>query len=143
MAHQEQVLHSSTWEVKFQMLLEFQARNNHVKVTQGNTTQLIYSWVRNERELHKKDPQSYDPLHYKMMTELGFQCSLNNKQTTFSEGLVFLAEFDKQHGHCVVPTHYPQNHQLAHWGKYLRRESHTLFPTRTSKVKPEKAMKLA
>jgi hypothetical protein len=46
-AHQEQVLHNSTWEVKFQMLLEFQGRNNHIKVTQGNATQLIYSWVRN------------------------------------------------------------------------------------------------
>jgi hypothetical protein len=43
-AHQEQVLHNSTWELKFQMLLEFQARSNHVNVTQGNTTQLMYSW---------------------------------------------------------------------------------------------------
>jgi hypothetical protein len=76
-AHKEQVLHNSTWEVKFQMLLEFQARNNHVKVTQGNTTQLLYSWVRNERHLYKKDPQSYDPLHYKRLAEQGFQYSLN------------------------------------------------------------------
>jgi hypothetical protein len=58
---QEQGLHNSTWEVKFQMFLEFQARNNHVKVTQGNTTQLIYSWVRNERQLCKKYPQLYNP----------------------------------------------------------------------------------
>jgi hypothetical protein len=65
-------LHNSTWEVKFEMLLEFQARNNHVKVTQGNTNQLLYSWVRNKRQLYKKDPQSYDPLHYKRLTELGF-----------------------------------------------------------------------
>jgi hypothetical protein len=27
-AHHEQVMHNSNWEVKFQMLLEFQARNN-------------------------------------------------------------------------------------------------------------------
>jgi hypothetical protein len=39
--HHKQVLYNSTWEVKFQMLLEFQERNNHVKVTQGNYTQLI------------------------------------------------------------------------------------------------------
>jgi hypothetical protein len=45
--HQEQVVHNITWEVKFQMLLKFQARNNHAKVTQGNATQLVYSWVRN------------------------------------------------------------------------------------------------
>jgi hypothetical protein len=45
-ANKAHVLHSITWEVKFQMLLEFQARNNHVKVTQGNSTQLIYSRVR-------------------------------------------------------------------------------------------------
>jgi hypothetical protein len=55
-AHQEHVLHNSTWEVKFQMLLEFQARINHIKVTQGNANQLLYSWVRNERQLYKKDP---------------------------------------------------------------------------------------
>jgi hypothetical protein len=61
--HQEQVLYNNTWEVKFQMLLEFQARNNHVKVTQVNATQLLYIWVRNERQLYKKYPQSYDPLH--------------------------------------------------------------------------------
>jgi hypothetical protein len=67
-AQQEQVLHNSTWEVKFQMLLEFQASNNHVKVTQGNATQLIYSWARNEMQLYKKDPQSYEPLHYKRLT---------------------------------------------------------------------------
>jgi hypothetical protein len=57
--------------------------------------------------------------------------------------LVFLAEFVKQHGHCVVPTQYPQNQQLAHWAKYLRHESHKLFTTGTSKVKLEKAMELA
>jgi hypothetical protein len=61
--HQEKLLYNSIWEVKFQMLLEFQARNNHVKVTQGNVTQLIYSWVRNKRQLYKKDPQSYNHLH--------------------------------------------------------------------------------
>jgi hypothetical protein len=143
LAHQEQVLHNSTWQVKFQMLLEFQARKSHVKVTQGNSTQLLCSWVRNERQLYKKDPQSYDPLHNKQLTELGFQYSLNRKQTTFSEGLVFLTELVKQHRHCVVLTHYPQNQQLAHWAKYLRRESHTLFTTGTSKVKLEKAMELA
>jgi hypothetical protein len=66
--HQEQVLLNSTWEVKFQMLLEFQARNYHVKVTQGNATELLYSWVRNERQLYKKDPQSYDPLYSALQT---------------------------------------------------------------------------
>jgi hypothetical protein len=64
------------------------------------------------------------------------------KHTTFSEGLVFLTEFVKQHGHYVVPTRYPQNQQLDHWAKYLRRESHKLF-TGTSTVKIEKAMELA
>jgi hypothetical protein len=112
-------MHNRTWEVKFQMLLEFQERNNHVKFTQVNATQMlpVYSWVRNERQLYKKDPQSYDPLHYKRLTELGFQYSLNRKQTIFSEGLVFLTEFVKQHGHCVIPIYYPQNQQLAHWAK--------------------------
>jgi hypothetical protein len=69
--------------------------------------------------------------------------SLNKKQTIFREGLVFLTEFVKQHGHYVVPTHYPQNQQLAHWSKYLCRESHKLFTTGTSKVKLENAMELA
>jgi hypothetical protein len=94
------------------MLLEFEARNNHVKVTQENATQLLYSY----------------PLHYKRLTELGFQYSLPRKQTTFSEGFFFLTEFVKRHGHYVVPTHYPQNH---------------FFTTRTSKVKLEKAMELS
>jgi hypothetical protein len=142
-AHHEQALHNITWEVKFQMLLEFQARNNHFKVTHKNVTQLIYSWVRNERQLYKKDIQSYDPLRYKKLIELAFQCSLNKKQTTFSDGLVFLTEFVKQYGNCVAPTHYPQNQQLAHWVKCLRRESHKLLTTWTSKVKLEKAMELA
>jgi hypothetical protein len=116
-AQKEQVLHNITWEVTFQMLLEFQERNNHVKFTQENVTQLIYSWVRNERQLYKRDPQSYDPLYYKRLTELGFQYSLNMKHTIFSEALVFITEFLKQHGQCVVPTHYPQNQQLDHWAK--------------------------
>jgi outer membrane murein-binding lipoprotein Lpp len=38
-------------------------------------------------------------------------------------------EVAKQHGHCVVPTQYPQNQQLAHWAKCLRRESNKLFTT--------------
>jgi hypothetical protein len=65
------------------------------------------------------------------------------KQTILSEGLVFLTEFVKQHGHCVVPTRYPQNQQLAHSAKYLCHESHKLSTTGTSKVKLEKAMELA
>jgi hypothetical protein len=79
-AHQEQILYNGTCDVKFQMLLEFQARNNHIKVTQRNTTQFIYSWVINEWQLYKKDLQSSDPLHYKSLTELQFQYSLNKKQ---------------------------------------------------------------
>jgi hypothetical protein len=142
-ANQEQVVRNSTWEVKFQMLLKFQARNNHVKVTQGNATQLINSWVINERQLYKKDPQLYNPLYYKRLTELGFQYSISKKQTTFSDGGVFLAGLAKQHGHCVVPTHYPQNQQLAHWAKYLRHENRKLFTTGISKAKLEKAMELA
>jgi hypothetical protein len=55
-AHQEQAVQNGTWEVKFQMLQEFQARNNHAKVTGGNATQLIYSWARHESQLYKKDP---------------------------------------------------------------------------------------
>jgi hypothetical protein len=133
--HQEQLLYNSTWEVKFQMLLEFQARNNQVKVIQVNINQLIYSWVRNERQLYKKYPQLYDPLHYKLLTELVFQYSLNRKKTTFGEGVIFLTEFIKQHGHYAVPTLcYAQNQQLAHWAKYLRRESHKLFTTGKSKA---------
>jgi hypothetical protein len=50
-AHHEQAVDNSNWEVKFQILLEFQARNNHFKVTQGNANQLLYSWVINERQL--------------------------------------------------------------------------------------------
>jgi hypothetical protein len=57
--------------------------------------------------------------------------------------VVFLTEFAKHHGHCVVPTQYPQNRQLDHWAKYLRLESHKNFITGTSKVKLEKAMELA
>jgi hypothetical protein len=141
-AHLEQVLHNITWEVKFQMFLEFQASKNHAKVTQGNATRLLYSWVRNKRQLYKKYLQSYVPLYYKRLTELGFKYSFHRKHTPSSEGLVFLMEFVKQHGHCVVPTHCPQNQQLAHWAKYLRCESHKLFTTGTSKVKLEKAMEL-
>jgi hypothetical protein len=70
--HQEQAVYNSTW---VQMLLEFKARQNKVKVTQGNATQLMYRWIRNERQLYKKE----DLLHYKRLTELGFQYSLNKK----------------------------------------------------------------
>jgi hypothetical protein len=121
-AHQEKVLHNSAWEVKFQMLLQFKARNNHVKVTQGNATQLLYSWVRNVRQLYKKDPQPYDPLFYKRLTELVFEYSLNNTPTTFSDGVAFLRKYFKQNGHRVAPTQYPQNQQLVHWAKYLCRD---------------------
>jgi hypothetical protein len=37
----------------------------------------------------------------------------------------------------------PRNQQLAHWAKYLRRESHKLYTTGTSKVKLEKFIELA
>jgi hypothetical protein len=80
------------------MLLEFQGRNSRVKDTRVNATRMIYSCVINERQMYKKDPQSYDPLHYKRLTELGFQYSLNRKQNTFSEGLVFIADFSNNMG---------------------------------------------
>jgi hypothetical protein len=94
-AHQEQAVHNSTWEVKLQIILEFQARENHINVTQGNSNHLIYSWTRNERQLYKKDSQLYNPLHYKRLTELGFQYSINNKQTTFSDALCTLLQLSK------------------------------------------------
>jgi hypothetical protein len=110
-AHQEQVVRSITWEVKFQMIVEFQARKIHIKITQGNASQLLYIWVINESQMYKKYPQSYDPcpLYYKRLKEMVFQYSLNKKQITVGEGGAFLMEFFKQHGHCVAPTQYPQN----------------------------------
>jgi methylglyoxal synthase len=49
----------------------------------------------------------------------------------------------KQHGHCILPTQYQKKQQLAHWAKYLRRESHKLFTTGTSTAALKKAMELA
>jgi hypothetical protein len=91
----------------------------------------------------RKIPSPTTPMHYTLLTELGFQYSLNRKHTTSSEVSVFLVKFVKQHGYFVVLTRCAQNQQLAHWAKYLHRESHKLFTTGTSKVKLEKAMELA
>jgi len=113
----------SNWNERFQQLLEFKAKHGHLNVPQRyEDNKALSSFVYELREKYKRhigEAEGYvSPLFIKnieRLKEIGFRFDRNHDQETWDERVQDLISFKEIHGHCQVPSNYPENPKLANW----------------------------
>jgi hypothetical protein len=116
---------SGRWKQRFQELCAFQKEYGHCCVpSDWPQNQSLAQWVKRQRYQYKKKKEGQ---HSNMITEreqalgeLGFVW--DSHAVFWEERLGELHAFREKHGHCNVPTRYPENLQLAVWAKCQRRQ---------------------
>jgi hypothetical protein len=76
----------------------------------------------------------------RLLNTIGFVW--NSHDAVFHERLQDLTLFKQTHGHCVVPSNYEQNVQLAVWTKRQRRQYKIYQEGSTSSLTPDRITKL-
>eukprot|EP00547_Thalassionema_nitzschioides_P006161 CAMPEP_0194217204 /NCGR_PEP_ID=MMETSP0156-20130528/20638_1 /TAXON_ID=33649 /ORGANISM="Thalassionema nitzschioides, Strain L26-B" /LENGTH=210 /DNA_ID=CAMNT_0038946181 /DNA_START=145 /DNA_END=777 /DNA_ORIENTATION=+ len=134
---------SDPWQERFQDLIRFHIRHGHclVPCTYPEDTTLA-RWVKRQRyeykQLLKKQQQSREngglkkpstsstmnAERIKMLESIGFVW--DSHQVTWNKMLGELEDFKKKHGHCEVPSKFPENSALATWVS-RQRAQHKLY----------------
>jgi Helicase associated domain len=121
------------WEQRYQELLDFRARYGHANVPQLPTKQISESYrelanfCRNCRTQYKH-LQNPAERHLSYLTSdriralesAGFVW--NSHDATWLARFQELMDFREQHGHCNVPTKWPENQSLARWVTFQRQK---------------------
>ena len=113
------------WNEKFQALKQFYQKHGHVHVSQGqNEDPVLAAWVKRQRYQHKLKSQgrrsTLTDEREMLLEQLGFVWE--SHAAVWEERLSDLCAFAETHGHCMVPTKYPENQQLSIWVKCQRRQ---------------------
>ena len=113
------------WNDRFQDLKKFQKLHGHCLVPNNwEENPPLAQWVKRERYQYKLRKQgrhsTMTDKRIKNLEELGFVWSSHG--ATWEERYEELVQYAKEHGHCNVPSSFPENHQLAVWVKCQRRQ---------------------
>jgi Helicase associated domain len=115
---------TSKWIAKYLELIEFKRLHGHCCVpTKWHGNFALAQWVKRQRyqyQLAKAGkPSSLTKQRRLLLDQAEFVWDLQD--AVWEERLNDLMEFRKSHGHCKVPSKYPQNPDLAIWAKCQRR----------------------
>jgi hypothetical protein len=115
----------SHWDDHYQELVAYQQKTGHCCVPNNCESNLELSrWVKRQRSQYKQlqeaKPSTMSVYRFNKLKEIGFVWDAH--ALSWKERLHELREFHKQKGHCNVPSHFPENPQLATWVKCQRRE---------------------
>ncbi|CAJ1954453.1 unnamed protein product [Cylindrotheca closterium] len=117
------------WAEKFQELLNFKAQNGHCLVqhtSQGGQEcdSGLSRWVKRQRYQYKlkqeKKPSALSDERVQQLEEVGFVWY--SHAVIWEERRLELEQYRLQHGHCNVPSQYPEKPKLASWVKCQRRQ---------------------
>jgi hypothetical protein len=113
------------WHERFHDLLKYRDEHGHCLVPhkwEGNRQ--LAQWVKRQRYQFKLKSQgkhsTLSEKRMKILDKVGFVWSRHS--TGWEERYNELVEFARLHGHCHVPSSFPENHQLAVWVRCQRRQ---------------------
>jgi Helicase associated domain len=119
------------WTARFEDLVAFRNKYNHclVPLTWPENPGLAH-WIKRQRYQYSLKQEgkhsTLSPDREEALSKLGFTWDSHAAQ--WEERLKELEEFRDTHGHCYVPTKYPENPKLSIWVKCQRRQ-YKLFQT--------------
>eukprot|EP00546_Thalassionema_frauenfeldii_P006919 CAMPEP_0178921154 /NCGR_PEP_ID=MMETSP0786-20121207/15402_1 /TAXON_ID=186022 /ORGANISM="Thalassionema frauenfeldii, Strain CCMP 1798" /LENGTH=247 /DNA_ID=CAMNT_0020595299 /DNA_START=228 /DNA_END=971 /DNA_ORIENTATION=- len=113
------------WHYHFQKLLTFRQQFKHCLVPcVYKDDPSLARWVKRQRYHYylymngKATPMKQERIE--MLEDIGF--IWHAQEALWEERLNELLQFKKKHGHCSVPTKFPQNQPFATWVKLQRRQ---------------------
>ncbi|WP_231911662.1 DEAD/DEAH box helicase [Chlamydia suis] len=103
---------SDGWYEQFGALLDFREEHGHCKVPKRYPQNpSLGVWVCDQRKKFKKGRLAEDKIA--RLEELGFVWDI--LEEAWEENFLELQRFREEHGHCNVPSVYPQNPSLGVW----------------------------
>ena len=113
------------WHERFHELLKYRDEHGHCLVPhnwEGNRQ--LAQWVKRQRYQFKLKCEgkhsTVSDERMKILQKVGFVWSRHS--AGWEERYNELVEFSRLHGHCNVPSTYPDNHQLSVWVRCQRRQ---------------------
>ena len=137
--------HEKKWDERLLELRAFRQQHGHSLVphTYPSNPQLA-RWVKRQRRQHKlmeEGKQStMTPERCELLESLGFVW--DSHQAAWSEKIQDLRRYQAQNGHCLVPSSYKANPQLATWVKCQRRQYKLYWEGRPSAMTPQRIAEL-
>ena len=133
------------WSVKFEELRTFRRFHGHCHVPHHydqNTS--LAQWVKRQRYQCKLKADgkrsTLSDERVRLLNKIGF--IWNSHDAVWEERLQNLFAFKREHGHCIVPSNFDSNPQLAVWTKRQRRQYKKYQDGTSSSMTPERMAKL-
>ena len=124
----ENMLRKEGWERRYGELLAFKERFGHTRVpAQWKENRGLGHWHYNQRAFRRKSQLSAERIA--RLDALGFEWGelhrpsplhAENLTRRWDENYQQLRQFKERHGHCRVPTRWPENPALAKWVMHQR-----------------------
>ncbi len=108
------------WSEKFEDLCEFRRKYGHCHVPHTFTDNApLAQWVKRQRYQYKLKVEgkrsTLSDERVRLLNQIGF--IWNSHDVVWEERWYELMDFQRVHGHCIVPSNYDKNPQLAIWVK--------------------------
>jgi hypothetical protein len=116
---------SGRWYERYQDLVKFKAEFGHCCVpSHWPRNPPLAQWVKRQRHQYKRSKEgvhsTITPARVEALNKMSFVWDPHS--AFWEERLNELYAFRETHGHCNVPTKFPENPQLAIWAKCQRRQ---------------------
>jgi hypothetical protein len=127
--------YNDRWDNHIKELLEFKKAHGHCDVpNRYEVDSALTRWVNSIRNDHA---WKLSPARRKQLDELGFQHkrdastglpSLRKgwREMRWKKHKAALLDFQAEHGHCNVPSEYPDNRSLGSWARHVRNGSYKI-----------------
>jgi hypothetical protein len=117
----------TSWEKRFNELLEFKARQGHCDVPQNYPENASLGiWVNKQRMEHKNRSEgknsSLNDVRLRRLQDAGFKWAKRKGQASWDTKFNELLAYRAEHGNCHVPTKYRENTALGRWVSTQRAE---------------------
>ena len=140
---QWQIRGTSSWEDYYEELKDYY--NQHSNTLVPCSQKALYEWTNEQRQqcrLYEEDPalSQLNEEQYRQLKQLGLAWDL--REGKWSRRFQELLAFQRQHGHCIVPTHYPYNQALVNWCATQRAQYKKVTQGKKSQLTPERVQML-
>mmetsp|Transcript_20077 Transcript_20077/g.32415 ORF Transcript_20077/g.32415 Transcript_20077/m.32415 type:complete len:423 (+) Transcript_20077:101-1369(+) len=133
------------WSEKFEELCMFRRQHGHCHVPHHFAENPgLAQWVKRQRYQYKLKSEgkrsTLSDERVRLLNKIGF--IWNSHDAVWEERLQDLMLFKQIHGHCIVPSNFEPNVQLAIWIKRQRRQYKKYQEGGASSMTPERIAKL-
>ncbi|CAJ1967452.1 unnamed protein product [Cylindrotheca closterium] len=116
---------SLCWSKQVQQLIRFKEEHNHCNVPLNYAKDMsLANWTKRQRRQYRLKIEGRHSTmtdeRQQVLEQIGFVW--DSHAASWNERWGQLRDFQKEHGHCLVPKKYPKNQKLAVWVKVQRRQ---------------------